>query len=803
MRTNLLSAAVTSILAVGSTVAQAQLAIDAILTIDGDGSSTGSFFTMGGGTSINSAGFDGQWISGLNGLTLGVLQTSSGSHGGGIDGSENPDVDNPWLFFGNTGMHGTEVTAPTIISASGNTALIDFSGWRVTWNGVESPGINMGNNAWRDNNQDGTVDASDNGVASVTCAQDCSAGDTYVLEYSATVPDDGTTNFGNVQYLLHLEGTVLPNSVPIANDDNAKSITDNPVTVDVLANDQVAPDPTTVAVVGAASNGNTSENGTTGEITYTPNASYNGPDSFDYTVKNAQGTSNTATVSITVAPNTAVVANDDSATTNTAVLGNSPLTISVLDNDEDTDNVADQPGGIDTSSLTIIQDAATGTCSANPDGTISYSQSPVAAVTDTCVYRVSDLDSANTPTSDTATVTINVVELTSNWPQSIASDIIPILDFEPGVAGANAGVRPQSGSFFSMQVDPQTGIFVPLEPGPAGGLIIGHEQPGGTTHSGPPNGTELTSVDQPWVFFGNTGIHYTRNGGITGNTDGTLQFHNVSQGKGAWIVSWNSIPAIDMGGDLVGTNSYPPDLGFGTITCTPTPCADGSSFTLEYEAHVPPGDPSGFGQVPYALHMVGTVRFLDANAQTSDGTISSLSRLQASEVTTEDPDVNFSCAGNCFEYTITGVTATRVSLVLPLAGGVPESPVWRILDNGEWRSFDTSTGDSIASAPFDTGTGQCPAPGDAAYGELTVGHQCVQLAISDNGPNDLNAAVGTISDPGGLGSGGTAGGGTDFVDTRTSDTGGCSLGTGRNAGLEWLLIGMLLIGLGLGSRRRA
>lgn len=163
----------------------------------------GSFFTMGGGTIIQAPGFDGQFITGHQGLALGQIQMSSGSHAGVPDGSENPTIDEPWVFFGITGMHGTE-SAADVLSASGNTATVDMSGWVVAWNGLDSASGNatipMGAGAWYGS----TID----GVAQVTCAQTCGDGDTYTLIYSATVPLGDPSNFGNTPYYLHLTGTI-------------------------------------------------------------------------------------------------------------------------------------------------------------------------------------------------------------------------------------------------------------------------------------------------------------------------------------------------------------------------------------------------------------------------------------------------------------------------------------------------------------------------------------------------------------------------------------------------------------------
>ena len=54
-------------------------------------------------------------------------------------------------------------------------------------------------------------------------------------------------------------------------------------------------------VTSGPSHGTVSVNPVTGEVTYTPEANYNGPDSFVYTVQDDDGaTSNPATVSLTV-----------------------------------------------------------------------------------------------------------------------------------------------------------------------------------------------------------------------------------------------------------------------------------------------------------------------------------------------------------------------------------------------------------------------------------------------------------------------------------------------------------------------
>ena len=706
---------------------------------------------------------------GTSGIVLGQIHASSGQHTGAPSGTESPAIDNPWNFFGNTGMHNLSSGVSLISDQGSGTYTLDFSGWGVNW-GEYGPTGAAGS----------TIDMG--GVATIVCDPvGCGHDSNFALDMAVHVP----VAFTSVPYTLHLEGTIALPGPPELVADAVTTIVGNPIDISVTTNDVSANglDLDSVAVVSAATNGVTVDTDPSGEITYTPNTGpdFVGTDSFTYTVNSGTGVTavDPATVTVDVQANVAPVAADDTLSVSTAVLNNTSQTVSVLDNDTDANNASGLPGGINVATVTVVDQPASGTCTANVNGTVTYAQTnPSVAGAFSCTYRVSDTDSFGTPLqSNLATLGISVTTTQSDWPTALDPDIIPILFFEPGVKGdpTDSSVPATGGSYFTMRMTPTSTVYTVMAPGPAGGIVIGHAQPGSGAHTGAPAGTEEIGVDQAWNFFSNTGLHYTEDDGITGNSDGTLDFARK------WFVAWGGIPAIDMGGDTTGT--FPEDLGNATIACTPAPCADQSTFELDYEAHVPPGDPSGFGGVPYGLKLVGTVGFLDGTLMASDGLVSSETRLPAGPLTETDPDseVLLQCVGDCFEYTVSGVTVSRVSIVFPLAGGVPQNPVWRILD-GTWSSFDTSAGDTILSAPFVQGDGQleCPPPGDAAYVALTTGHQCVQLSIADNGLNDLNPALGTISDPGGMGSGGDAGGGTVFVDTRTSSTSGCSV-MGDNA----------------------
>ena len=96
---------------------------------------------------------------------------------------------------------------------------------------------------------------------------------------------------------VHVGGA---NDAPVAVDDpGASTSEDVAVTVDVLANDSdVDGDGLSVDSVTQPSNGSVVNNGA--DVTYTPDADFNGTDSFTYTVTDGSLT-DTATVTVTVA----------------------------------------------------------------------------------------------------------------------------------------------------------------------------------------------------------------------------------------------------------------------------------------------------------------------------------------------------------------------------------------------------------------------------------------------------------------------------------------------------------------------
>ena len=193
--------------------------------------------------------------------------------------------------------------------------------------------------------------------------------------------------------------TVTPaNDAPVAADDTVTTAEDATVHGNVLSNDSDVDgksDIVSVAVVSGPANGTVHLDPQTGEFTYTPDADYNGTDSFTYTATDAAGaTSGTATVTINITPvPDRPQAADDAFGTDedTPVRGN------LLDNDRD-------PDGDEVTAI-LGNVPANGTVHLDADGTFTYTPDADFNGTDSFSYTITD---ATGLTSRTATVTITV-----------------------------------------------------------------------------------------------------------------------------------------------------------------------------------------------------------------------------------------------------------------------------------------------------------------------------------------------------------------------------------------------------------
>ncbi|MDO0978195.1 cadherin-like domain-containing protein, partial [Mycolicibacterium frederiksbergense] len=161
----------------------------------------------------------------------------------------------------------------------------------------------------------------------------------------------------------------------------------------VLSNDSdVDGDTLTATLVDGPTNGTLTLN-PDGSFTYTPDADFNGADSFTYTAGDDTATSSIATVSITVnAVNDIPAAVGDTVSTDE----DTPLTGNVLSNDSDVDG--------NTLTATLVDGPTNGTLTLNADGTFTYTPTTNYNGTDNFTYTAGD----GTTTSSVATVSITV-----------------------------------------------------------------------------------------------------------------------------------------------------------------------------------------------------------------------------------------------------------------------------------------------------------------------------------------------------------------------------------------------------------
>lgn len=175
----------------------------------------------------------------------------------------------------------------------------------------------------------------------------------------------------------------------------------------------------------------------------------------------------------------------------------------------------------------------------------------------------------------------------------------------------------------------------------------------------------------------------------------------------------------------------------------------------------------------------------------------------------DDSGVVTSCSGGCYDFTVSGRTpGETIQVVLPLSAPIPYYSLYRKYDpaSGTWANFVVNGTDNVKTAPLND-DGTCPTPGAADYAAysstiladmLRPDDQCVQLTITDNGPNDSDPTDGVIADPSGVG----VTSAPAAPEAATSGGGGCTLSTTPAAQrLDlWLLAGVM--GL-LGLRRKA
>ena len=210
--------------------------------------------------------------------------------------------------------------------------------------------------------------------------------------------------------------TVNPTTAPVGVTDSYNVTFETTLNVPapgVLGNDTDAEaDPLTAALGTTTSHGTLALNAN-GSFSYTPSASFSGPDSFTYRAKDATGQSALTTVNLNVgsAGNQPPAAVGDSYT---AVSGVAEVVAApgLLGNDTDADG--------DPLTAAVVTGPAHGTLTINANGSFTYTASAAYSGTDSFTYRASDGTQPSTP----ATVTITVISKTSAYVAAIYTDFL-------------------------------------------------------------------------------------------------------------------------------------------------------------------------------------------------------------------------------------------------------------------------------------------------------------------------------------------------------------------------------------------
>lgn len=187
---------------------------------------------------------------------------------------------------------------------------------------------------------------------------------------------------------------VLPvNDPPVAEDDIATTDEDEAVTIDVLGNDRDIDESDTLTVDDVSNPQSGTATHGESDVTYDPNADFTGADTFEYTVADEEGETDTARVDIWVeAANDGPRAENDEATTTTG----EAVVVDVLSNDGDVDS--------EVLTVEVTTDAEHGTTQEKADQTIVYTPEAEFTGEDTFEYRLEDRHGE----ADTADVTITV-----------------------------------------------------------------------------------------------------------------------------------------------------------------------------------------------------------------------------------------------------------------------------------------------------------------------------------------------------------------------------------------------------------
>lgn len=252
--------------------------------------------------------------------------------------------------------------------------------------------------------------------------QELGAGESTTESFVVTV-DDGNGGTAQETVTVTINGA---NDAPEATADAATTDEDNAVTINVLAND-TDPDANDTQTLASAANGvNGAVEIINNELVYTPNANFNGDDSFSYTMEDSSGITSTATVNVTVNPiaDPAQLGSAEVGLTETDAQQTIAGVLTISDPDEGEEAFDPQSGSAGTYGSFSID--ANGSWSYTTDGALDF-LAEGQEVSDS--FTVSSIDGTETSvtvnilgTADGPTAVADTGELTASSIANTASD---------------------------------------------------------------------------------------------------------------------------------------------------------------------------------------------------------------------------------------------------------------------------------------------------------------------------------------------------------------------------------------------
>ena len=342
----------------------------------------------------------------------------------------------------------------------------------------------------------------------------------------ATVPASVTSSRSVTAIAIEADGDTSEfgqgeaiNAVPIPTNDAFTTAEDTPLNADVAGNDADADADTLVYnLVTGPTNGLITLNAD-GTFSFTPNANFNGSDSFTYRVNDGAASAE-ATASITITPvNDSPVGADDAFTTNKNVA--LVATVRVQANDTDVD------GDVLTVDPTPVVGPTNGTLSLDAAGTFVYTPNANFVGNDSFIYSV--LDGAGG--TSTATVVVSVMD--GNTAPTVAGPVNVAFDEDTPTQtiDALAGAADVDGDALNI-----TGLVVVS--GDASGVTFS-----GTTATVDPSAYELASGTDETIE-----LQYNIEDGQGGSVrqSATIVIHGVNDIP----VAGNDTFVVDEGGTL-------------------------------------------------------------------------------------------------------------------------------------------------------------------------------------------------------------------------------------------------------------